>query len=194
MRIGLFGGSFNPVHKGHLAIVTQVLARGSVDRVLVIPAAQNPLKEGLPQLPDELRLQMLKAAFQGLPQVEVRPDEIQRGGPSYTWQTIEALQGEFPAAELFLLLGQDAYEMFPHWHRGERILELCRILVFPRSGAGTFSPDLRGGRVEVVELNLPELSSTQIRSWNHKPALAREFLPPQVFEIWRSHWEHFHEI
>ena len=131
---------------------------------------------------------------QGLPQVEVRPDEIQRGGPSYTWQTIEALQGEFPAAELFLLLGQDAYEMFPHWHRGERILELCRILVFPRSGAGTFSPDLRGGRVEVVELNLPELSSTQIRSWNHKPALAREFLPPQVFEIWRSHWEHFHEI
>jgi nicotinate-nucleotide adenylyltransferase len=160
MRIGVLGGSFNPPHIGHLLIATDAFESLSLDRLMVIPAAANPLKERESGAPaPEQRLDMARLAFGDDARFEVTSMEIDRGGLSYTVDTLETLAGRNPGAELVLLLGIDAYRGFDRWKEPGRIRELARIAVFLR-GDDTSMP---AGAVAVTARRI-DVSSTEIRA------------------------------
>jgi nicotinate-nucleotide adenylyltransferase len=132
MRIGIFGGSFDPPHNGHLLAALDAIEALSLDRLQVIPAAQQPLKTGV-RTAGHHRLAMTRQCFEGLPQVEVDPIEMERGGLSFTVDTVDALRRQWPAAELLLLLGEDATAGLPHWREPERLLSMVQLVVLTRN-------------------------------------------------------------
>jgi nicotinate-nucleotide adenylyltransferase len=155
-RWGLLGGSFDPIHLGHLAIAEDARVSLGLERVLFVPAAQQPLKARGHHAAPEQRLRMVELATAGNPAFEVSDLELNRAGPSYTVDTLEQLRRQLdPGGELYFLLGADALGWLPQWHRPERVLELARIVVFERPGA---SPDLGA-----LEQALPRLSERLVR-------------------------------
>jgi nicotinate-nucleotide adenylyltransferase len=160
MRIGVLGGSFNPPHIGHLLIATDAFESLSLDRLMVIPAAANPLKERESGAPaPEQRLDMARLAFGDDARFEVTSMEIDRGGLSYTVDTLETLAVRNPGAELVLLLGIDAYRGFDRWKEPGRIRELARIAVFLRGDDAS----MPAGAVAVTARRI-DVSSTEIRA------------------------------
>jgi nicotinate-nucleotide adenylyltransferase len=129
--LGVLGGTFDPIHHGHLAIAEDVRETLGLERVLIVPAAQPPHKPGRPITPPTHRLAMVALAVAGNPRLDVGRLEIERGGTSYTVDTLEALraQGE---GEIWFILSAEAFAAFPSWRSPERILELCRLAVVPR--------------------------------------------------------------
>ncbi len=124
-RIGLLGGAFNPPHLGHLKLAKLALAHLGLDELRVLPAARSPLKpEGGPS--PEARLTLTRAAFGGLdPRVTIDRTELDRGGTSYTVDTLEALRAAEPDSAFILVLGTDQLPILPKWHRVDRILQLA---------------------------------------------------------------------
>ena len=134
MRIGIFGGTFNPVHNGHVGIAKSAIARLSLDRLLVIPAAVNPFKAGNAADGPELeRLLLVRAAFCGMDKVFVDDREIARGGVSYAIDTVGEIAAENPGAELFFITGEDIARDVDDWKDAARLKELCKFEAFPRT-------------------------------------------------------------
>ena len=134
MKIGLYGGSFNPVHYGHLHVAETALEKLSLDRLLIIPAAVSPFKTAAPEgPPDAARVKLLKAVFGKLPRTEIDEREITRGGVSYAIDTVREIAAENPGAELIFLIGEDSAEGLPRWKAYEELKKLCRFEVFPRT-------------------------------------------------------------
>jgi nicotinate-nucleotide adenylyltransferase len=132
----VFGGSFNPLHTGHVEIVRQLAGLPGVAQVLVIPAGQSPFKPGAPLLPADLRYRMICAATAGMARVAVLDCELRRLPPSYTVDTLAELRQVYPEARLWLALGMDVYSTFAAWHQAAALLEIAGLLVFAREGAG----------------------------------------------------------
>lgn len=136
-RVGLFGGTFDPLHMGHVQLVRTVLARLKFDRIYVVPAAQSPQKPLSNESSPQDRLAMCQIGFESDgPQVIVDDREIRRAGISYTVATIESFrtEPELRGAELFLIMGLDQFEEFDRWHRFERIIEMANVVVVTRPG------------------------------------------------------------
>jgi nicotinate-nucleotide adenylyltransferase len=134
-RIGVFGGSFDPPHTGHVRVVQDVADHLSLDRVLWIPARVSPFKDEAHTSPPDARLEMVREAATADPRFEVDARELGRPGPSYTVDTLEALRAEHPDAEIFLILGADQFEHFARWRAPERIVRAARLAVMDRDGA-----------------------------------------------------------
>ena len=134
MRLGVFGGSFDPVHRGHLQLAETALQQARLDRVVLIPAAKQPLKPSGPHASDADRLAMLRLAIDAQPQLAVEPLELERGGVSYTYETLQSLAERHPGAELWLLIGADAVAELPQWREPARILALATPLIAARPG------------------------------------------------------------
>lgn len=132
--VGVFGGTFDPVHFGHLRIALELLERTGLSEVRFIPAARPPHRAA-PRTPAGLRLAMLEAAVADEPRFVVDRRELDRPGPSYTVDTLESLRLDFPDATLCLLLGMDAFAGLPGWHRWQDVLELAHVVVAERPGA-----------------------------------------------------------
>ena len=147
-RIGIFGGSFNPVHTGHLVMAQDALDQFGLKRVIWIPAAQPPHKPSQVLAPAADRLEMLRLAVQGDPRFEVSNDELARGGVSYTVDTVRRFQARWPAAELHLIIGGDTLRELHTWKDIAILLTLCRIVTVARPG---FAAD----RVDPAQLRLP---------------------------------------
>ena len=158
MRVGVFGGTFDPVHVGHLAIAHAALESLPLDRVVFVLARRSPLKERGPVAPEADRLQMLELAVAGEPRFAVSRVELDREGPSYTVDTLERLTG---ADDLFLILGSDAIADLPRWKDPERIAKLATLVVAERPGA----PE-RMGDAPIVRFDAPRLdiSSRELRA------------------------------
>ncbi len=145
LRVGVLGGSFDPPHYGHLRVATTALDRLGLDRLLVVPAGEQPLKQrypdGSPVVGAHHRLAMAHACFAGLSGVEVDPIEIDRGGLSYMVDTMRAFRRRWPQAELLLLLGEDAAAQLGRWRSPEALLQMAQLVVVDRSvdGAGDVS-------------------------------------------------------
>jgi nicotinate-nucleotide adenylyltransferase len=138
----VFGGSFNPVHQGHLELIEAVLRSGAVEHLFAVPANRSPFKGEQELLPAALRWEMLRAALRGLPRVSVLDLELRRPPPSYTIDTVEALASLLPRARLSLVLGADAFVGFAGWYRAGRILARADLLVFGREdGEGPLPAD-----------------------------------------------------
>ncbi|AMW05093.1 nicotinate (nicotinamide) nucleotide adenylyltransferase [Gemmatimonas phototrophica] len=166
MRIGLFGGSFDPPHVGHLLIAQDAIDALQLDLLLVIPAAQQPLK-GAGQTDAAHRLAMVRACFEGVPKVVVDPVEITRGGLSYMVDTVENVRERWPLAELHLLVGSDVVPTFSRWKEPERLLGLVRLVVLYRDTAGAVPPhpEIHGGvRAQGLATRRVDVSSTEIRA------------------------------
>jgi nicotinate-nucleotide adenylyltransferase len=133
-RLGIFGGSFDPVHLGHLILAEQCRVLEELDRVLFIPAARPPHKSDQELTPFHHRVEMLTLAISGNPGFEVDELEKDRPGPSYTVDTLEAIHRREPAAELWLILGADSVVDLPKWYEPRRIVELAGLLVVGRPG------------------------------------------------------------
>jgi nicotinate-nucleotide adenylyltransferase len=140
MRLGLFGGTFDPVHYGHLLLAESCRESCRLDAVWFIPAAQPPHKQHRPLTSARQRIEMLQLAIGGNESFVVSPVEIERGGVSYTVDTLAALRAEQPDRELVFLLGSDALADLPHWREPGRICELA-LPVVVRRGAG--KPEFR---------------------------------------------------
>lgn len=157
-KIGVFGGTFDPVHVGHLAIAQAALECVPLDRVLFVPARRSPLKERGPFASEQDRLAMLRAATAGEPRFAVSTVELEREGTSYTVDTLERLREE---GELFLILGADAATDFHRWRAPERIRELATLLVASRPG--TADPP-RDERLIVFDAPCLDISSRELRA------------------------------
>jgi len=133
MRIGIFGGSFNPVHNGHLCVARAAIDELGLDRLLVIPAALNPFKADEPRPEQFDRLLLVRAAFNGLAKVTVDDRELRRGGVSYAIDTVREVLSENPGAELFFIVGEDSVEGLPRWKKADELWRLCTPKAYPRT-------------------------------------------------------------
>ncbi|MEW6325132.1 MAG: nicotinate-nucleotide adenylyltransferase [Nitrospirota bacterium] len=134
MNLGLFGGTFNPIHRCHLTIADQVRQRMALDRVVFIPAGIPPLKPQAALAPASDRLEMTRLAVQPYAWAEVSTIEIDRPGPSYSVETVEQLGRQRPGEPLYFLVGTDAFAHIMDWREPERLLRLCDLVVIPRVG------------------------------------------------------------
>jgi nicotinate-nucleotide adenylyltransferase len=179
MRIGVFGGTFDPVHVGHLAIANAALEELGLDRVFFVPARRSPLKSEAPIAAAEDRLAMLAAAIAGEPRFRVSPIELDRKGPSFTVDTLEALRGE---GELFLILGSDAYSEFEHWRDPLRIRSLATIVLAARPGA----PNVPAG-VRMLDSPLMDISSRELRARAARGRSLRYLVPEAPLRYIEEH-------
>ncbi len=173
MRIGIFGGSFDPVHVGHLWIAEAALESLQLDEIRWIPAAKSPLKPDGPVASNEDRLQMVRLAVSGCDKHIVDSREIQRGEISYTFDTLQQIAGEQPEAQRFLVIGSDSLASFQKWHQPKRVLELATLAVVQRGGDAAIDWAVLAGLVDpariavfanhVVSMPVIELSSTELR-------------------------------
>ena len=161
MRIGVLGGSFNPPHVGHLILASDAFESLGLDKLLIVPAAANPLKgETAGGVTARDRLRMVRESFSGDPRFEVSAMEIDRGGLSYTVDTLEALAREYPGAELVLLVGMDAFRSMDSWKEPGRIRELASLAVLARGDDARALPP----GVQSVTTRRIDVSSTEIRA------------------------------
>jgi len=134
MRIGLYGGSFDPVHIGHLLVAQAALEEVNLDRLFFIPAAQSPFKPDRKLSPDRVRLGMLRAALAGETRCEVDGQELERGGVSYSIDTVRNYGNRFSGAELYYLIGGDHVGQLSKWRDAQELAQLVTFLVIPRPG------------------------------------------------------------
>lgn len=134
-KVGIFGGSFNPPHLGHINAASTIQKKLGLDLVYIVPAAQNPLKHPIEGATPEQRLEMTQLAFSSYGNKFIVDDsEIKRGGKSYTIDTLKIIQTRHPQEELFLILGFDAFEEFGSWKDADKILEIANLIVASRPG------------------------------------------------------------
>lgn len=159
MRIGLLGGSFDPPHVGHLLIASDAVDALRLDRLVLVPAANQPLKQGQ-HAPAAHRLAMTRLLVEGDARFDVDPVEIDRGGLSYTVDTLTDYATRYPAAERFFLVGADVLDSFTRWREPDRIRALATVAVMQRNGDPGSLPD---GMVAVPTRRV-DVSSTEIRA------------------------------
>lgn len=164
MRIGLFGGTFDPIHLGHLLLAEVCREELELDEVRFLPAASNPLKENGPIADGPQRCEMVQFAISGNPAFSVDRREVKRGGESFAVDTAEEIAAENPDAELFFLIGADAFDELAHWKNPERLRELCTFAVVNR-GDRIPLPDPTGYDPRVRHVRMPacDLSATDLR-------------------------------
>lgn len=202
--VGIFGGSFNPVHIGHLKLAEEVQKSCAFNPLLIVPTKSPPHKPPY-EIDDHHRLEMVKLAFAQIPGAQLSRIEMDSDGPSYAIRTIEHVARQFQGAEIFFILGADAFYDLPHWYAFPDVMEACSYLVVKRAGwdptetgsepsdegvvcdkleerfeklmaSGLLKPAAKietpfdelyftrtGGRIAVLQLDLPEVSSTEIR-------------------------------
>lgn len=184
-RIGVFGGTFDPVHVGHLAAALDVRHVLGLDRMLMVVAADPWQKRGSVQAPAEARFEMLEAAIDGVEGLEASRIEIERDGPSYTADTLETLSA--PDRELFLVLGADAVRGLESWDRVETIRRLATVVVVTRDGDADAVPPGEHWRVERVAVPRLDVSSTDLRQRIGRGAPIDFLVPPGAVRVIRRH-------
>jgi nicotinate-nucleotide adenylyltransferase len=160
MRLGIFGGTFDPVHYGHLLLAESAREQLQLDEVWLIPAAMSPFKTGRQQAPAKARLEMLELALAGSEHLRASSLEIDRGGVSYTVDTLTEIARQKPGAKLYLLMGADALRDLPSWREPARICELATPAVVRRGG--TPEPDFAALSAIVSQQRLAEIRAAQV--------------------------------
>jgi nicotinate-nucleotide adenylyltransferase len=163
MKLGIYGGSFDPVHTGHLLVAQAAVEELGLDRLFFVPTAQSPFKPDSRPAPAAIRLQLLRMALAGKTNCEVDGQEIQRGGTSYTIDTLRDYAQRFPGAELFYLIGADNAAKLNEWRAADELARLAEFVVVPRPGgaAAQFPAPFRGRTLKGFPFGV---SSSQIRA------------------------------
>lgn len=180
IKTGIFGGSFNPIHIGHLALANYLCEYGGLDEVWFLVSPHNPLKQQADLWDDQLRLELVRLAVAGYPRFRVSDVEFRLPRPSYMIHTLDCLQQTHPDREFVLVVGADNWSLFPRWYKSDEILSRFRLLVYPRPGYLVDAASLPAG-VTLVQTPLLEISSTFIRQALSEGRDVRYFLHPAVY-------------
>lgn len=175
-RVGILGGSFNPIHYGHLVMADQVRAELSLDECYLMPSYQPPHVDKKTTSPADVRLEMLNLAIEGNPHLQIETCEIERGGVSYTYDTMAELVAKNPDNEYFFIIGGDMVDYLPKWYRLDDLLELVTIVAVKRPGYGETSQY----PVKWVDVPLNSMSSSLIRDYVAAGKSINYFLPQNV--------------
>jgi len=202
-RVALFGGTFDPFHNGHLRMAIEVREGLSLPRLYLVPSAQPPHKPQQPVAPARHRCAMAEAAAAGVEGLSVLDLELRREGPSYSLLTVREVLAANPGAEVLFLVGADAFQEIPTWHRYAELLDSCDFLLLPRPGTppeAAFPPGVRiekegdgcyslpgrsyrlpgGRRLLCPDLPVLDISSRSIREKVRKGKSVRGLVPPEV--------------
>ncbi len=195
MNIGVVGGTFDPIHIGHLIVAEEARSRLNLAEVLFVPAGQPWLKTSSPISAAEHRVQMVRLAIADKPYFKLSTMEVERPGPSYTVDTIAELQGQLDAGdELFFILGWDNLAQLPQWHEPSRLIKMCRLVAVPRVGYAV--PDLNsleavitGLSQRVIMLDKPEvdIDATEIRNRVAQGLSVSHLVPEPVERYIKDH-------
>ena len=181
MKIGIFGGSFDPIHIGHAIIAQHIIGRGAVDRLWLMVSPLNPLKaDNERHVADTDRLRMVEMVTRPMEGVETSAFEFTMPKPSYTIDTLNALQAKFPDDEFYLVIGADNWELFGKWRNSDEILAKYHVLIYPRLGYEVNIPIELQDRVRLIDAPIIELSSTQIRERLAQGLSVRYYIPDEV--------------
>ena len=190
MRVGIFGGTFDPIHTGHLLLAEQGREQGRLDEVWFVPAAHPPHKDEPALTRFEQRVEMLGLAVAGNRAFRIEELEKERPGPSYTADTVAELRRRHPSDEFLLLVGSDTLVDLPHWYQPLRVLEQAGLLVVTRPGTAVLTveelrlqlhaPEELPVRLEVIEMPLIDISSRDLRRRVAAGRSLRYFLPRAV--------------
>ncbi len=171
-KIGLFGGSFNPIHNGHIALARVALKQCALDEVWLMVSPQNPLKQESKLLNDDKRLELARKALEDVEGVKASDYEFHLPKPSYTWNTIQHLYKDYPDCKFTLLIGGDNWATFCRWRHWKDILWHCDIAVYPREGfRGTF------------DAPLVNVSSTEIRELVRQGRSIKGLVPDNIISL-----------
>lgn len=188
-RIGVFGGSFDPVHMGHLTIAQDAVEQLELNRLIFVPAAVPPHKQGKTLVEGRHRFEMLQLATEANLSFEVSDMELQRGGISYTFDTMTQIQFEHPGAELFFIVGLDSLVELHLWKNIEQLLELCTVVPFARGGEdpARIAEQIQlsnGWKTKLLErlirIHEIEISASEVRMRLAEGLSIRYLVPPEV--------------
>jgi len=177
-KIGIYGGTFDPIHHAHLILARQARESLGLEMVIFVPAATSPFKDS-PVASMEMRLSMLQAAIEGEPAFVADDCELRRSPPSYTIDTVEQIRQREGGAEIYYLLGQDNIETLPGWHRFEELEKLVRFVVLDRTGSEAKHP------YQVVRRKI-DIAATEIRKRVASGQSIRYLVPTSVEEMIRQ--------
>ena len=162
-RIGIFGGSFNPIHNGHAIIANYIMQHGGLDQLWLMVSPQNPLKQPHEMAGEVHRLRMTEMVSHRIDGVETSAFEFTMPRPSYTIDTLHALQEKFPNDEFWLVIGADNWAVWDRWRAHDEIVQQFHLLIYPRLGYEVSIPEELADRIHLVNAPIIELSSTSVR-------------------------------
>ena len=168
IRTGIFGGSFNPIHKGHIILAHQLKKQAALDEVWLMVSPQNPLKQHTDLLDDVARMEMARKAVEGEEGVMACDYEMHLPKPSYTWNTLQALSRDYPDREFVLMIGGDNWELFDRWYHAEDIRQHFEIVVYTRTPG---------------DAGFIDISSTEIRRRIREGLSFEDLVPTAVADI-----------
>ncbi|MDR0743561.1 MAG: nicotinate-nucleotide adenylyltransferase [Tannerella sp.] len=183
MKTGIFPGSFNPIHIGHLALANWICEFCDLDELWFLVSPQNPLKEESGLMEEDKRLQMVEASIDGYPGFKVSNFEFALPRPSYTITTLRELQRQFPDKTFQLIMGADNWSRISRWKNHEALMSEFPIIIYPRKDYEITIPP-QYANIKKVDAPLLEISSTFIRQAFHEGKDIRFFLPEKVREIY----------
>lgn len=179
-RIGLFGGSFNPIHNGHIGLAKHILDIAKLDEVWFMVSPLNPLKADNDDLLDDVkRLELTRMALENEPLLHASDFEFHLPKPSYTWQTLQSLSAEFRETEFHLIIGADNWQLFPRWYRADDIIRNYHIIVYPRRGFPV-DTDTLPKTVHFVNTPLYPISSTEVRKCIRENRSVSHLIPHSI--------------
>lgn len=179
-RLGFFGGTFDPVHMGHLQMAGAAIAELNLSKVIFVPARRNPLKASDHLFSDVERLQLLQLAVAGQTQFGIWQGELDREGPSYTGETVNQLSLIYPNCHLFWIIGSDQLPTLVKWHRIREWVSRIHFIVVQRPGFPFVAPGIPGIRLFELQNSLNPVSSSAIRQQLASGHIPHELLPPAV--------------
>lgn len=183
-RIGIFGGTFDPPHLGHLLLALDALDHLQLDRLVLVPASRQPLKMDVPMTAPAHRLAMTRLLAESDPRLEVDASEVDRGGLSFTVDTVRALRRTHPDAQFVLLMGADTAESLPKWREPEALALLVEVAV---AGRGDHRPDPVGFRTQYLPSRRVDVSATEVRERVRQGRSIRGFVPDAVAAYIAAH-------
>ena len=183
-KIGLFFGSFNPIHIGHLILANYILENSDMDELWFVVSPQNPFKDKKSLLTDHNRLDMVQLAVKNYPKMRASNVEFSLPKPSYTIDTLTYLKEKYPNYSFALIMGEDNLDSLPKWKNAEKLMSDYQIIVYPRTfeGEKKDSEYLQHENISIVNAPIIELSATEIRNMIKEGKNVRPMLPPEVFE------------
>ena len=184
MRIGIFGGSFNPIHNGHIALGTTMLSAMSLDEVWYMVSPQNPLKHKTDLLDENTRYSLVSMALEDYPHLVPSDFEFLLPRPSYTWNTLQHLHDVYPEHEFVLIIGGDNLANFHKWAHHEDLLLNYEIAVYPREDSPLPEWVITAPNINIVDVPLLNISSTDIRNMIKNGEDITQFVPKKIaFEV-----------
>ena len=191
IKTGIYGGSFNPIHNGHIAIARKMIELAGLDEIWLMVSPQNPLKPAAGLLDEQLRLDMTRRALEPYPALKACDYEFHMPRPSYMWNTLQALSASYPDREFTLLIGADNWAVFDRWYHAADIIAHYPIAIYPRTGspvnAGTLPPTVR-----IVDTGLYNISSTEVRQAIRNGRSTAGMIPDGIADMARRYYTDAH--